>query len=264
MNKNANNIQSFIKYIKIIAIYLGQFTGEYTEPGSARRNNQAIDNITHYDGYILKQYMIHGIGPYYITYPNYLEFICIAGKNGNSNSVYVKHVIENIFPIWRISGVWGWQGEPYSYEALQYNSKICQFDTTIPRRYNGANEIFNGIFLDKPHLPCSWRDDIKFPDNLRRKVFEYSMERLSQKPFNVKAYWVFWNLFLLAIDDEIYNDQLSDVMSLAQKLGFTKAMMSDWCHAVEYVTAGNMLSENCDLQCETEEGKAFFLHKSNS
>lgn len=51
-------------------------------------------------------------------------------------------------------------------------------------------------------------------------------------------------------------------MSLAQKLGFTEEMMRDWCHAVEFVFAGNMLSENCGLECETKEGKAFFLHQS--
>ena len=66
------------------------------------------------------------------------------------------------------------------------------------------------------------------------------------------------------INHEIYYEQTSDVMTLASILGFNEAMMRDWCNAVEYVLAGNLLSENCDLQCETIEGNTFFLHQNTS
>ena len=38
-------------------------------------------------------------------------------------------------------------------------------------------------------------------------------------------------------------------------------MLRDWCRAANYVLAGNLLSANCDLVCETPEGKALFLHQ---
>ena len=66
---------------------------------------------------------------------------------------------------------------------------------------------------------------------------------------------------LLAIDDDIYNKQLSNIIELAHYFDFDEPMMRDWCRAVEYVLAGNKLSEDCDLECETVEGARFFLHK---
>ena len=68
-------------------------------------------------------------------------------------------------------------------------------------------------------------------------------------------------LFTTAIDDEIYNNELSNIIDFAYCLDFNEVMIRDWCRAIEYVLAGNHLSENCDLVCESEEGKAFFLHK---
>lgn len=74
---------------------------------------------------------------------------------------------------------------------------------------------------------------------------------------------VFWNLLSIALDDECYHSELSSVVDLAYCLGFTPEMMGDWCSAVEYVLAGNQLSETCDLHCDTAEGAIFFLHKKD-
>ena len=68
-------------------------------------------------------------------------------------------------------------------------------------------------------------------------------------------------LFATTIDDEIYNNELSGIIDLAYCLDFNEAMIRDWCRAIEYVLAGNHLNENCDLECESEEGNRFFLHK---
>lgn len=72
---------------------------------------------------------------------------------------------------------------------------------------------------------------------------------------------IFWMLFTTAIDDEIYNNELSNIIDFAYCLDFNEVMIRDWCRAIEYVLAGNHLSEDCDLVCESEEGKTFFLHK---
>lgn len=77
----------------------------------------------------------------------------------------------------------------------------------------------------------------------------------------MEFYIIFWNLFLIALDDSLYNDQLPVIAELASYFGFDEPMMRDWCRAVEYVFAGNKLSEDCDLECETVEGARFFLHK---
>ena len=72
---------------------------------------------------------------------------------------------------------------------------------------------------------------------------------------------IFWMLFTTAIDDEIYNKELSGIIDLAYCLDFNEAMIRDWCRAIEYVLAGNHLSNDCNLVCESEEGNQFFLHK---
>ena len=74
---------------------------------------------------------------------------------------------------------------------------------------------------------------------------------------------VFWNLYLVAIDEENYQSQAENVADLAASYFFTTDMMEDWCRAVEYVLSGKQLSENCDLVCKSPEGKSYFLHQSN-
>lgn len=79
-------------------------------------------------------------------------------------------------------------------------------------------------------------------------------------PVALRNNLIFWALFLAAINDDIYNNELIGIIDLAYCLKFNEAMIRDWCKAVEYVLSGNQLKEGCDLQCETEEGKEYFLH----
>ena len=72
---------------------------------------------------------------------------------------------------------------------------------------------------------------------------------------------IFWMLFIAALDDEIYNNELDSIIDIAYCMDFNEAMIRDWCRAVEYIMQGNRFSDNCNLECETEEGKAFFLHQ---
>lgn len=104
----------------------------------------------------------------------------------------------------------------------------------------------------------SWREDItEYRENLT------SLSNLLKEG---KHAWsnIFWNLFLLAIDDNIYNEEAENVADLAAIYHFTPEMMEDWCNAVNYVLSGKRLSENCDLIFRTEAGKKFFLHQKKS
>lgn len=76
-----------------------------------------------------------------------------------------------------------------------------------------------------------------------------------------KSYCLFWMLFVLKIIDALDDKIGIKIRSQAVEYGFNEAMIRDWCRAIEYVLAGNNLSEDCDLECESEEGKLFFLHK---
>ena len=72
---------------------------------------------------------------------------------------------------------------------------------------------------------------------------------------------IFWLLFLAAIDEDLYNNELSSIIDFAYCLKFDESMIRDWCNAVKYVLEGNHLNEACDLQCATDAGKEFFLHQ---
>ena len=78
---------------------------------------------------------------------------------------------------------------------------------------------------------------------------------------NVKQSWrlIFWLLFAAAVDDEIYNKELSKIIEVAYLLDFNEPMIRDWCNAVKYTASGNKFDKDCDLKFETQQGKDFFL-----
>ena len=76
-----------------------------------------------------------------------------------------------------------------------------------------------------------------------------------------RLYIIFWNLFLLTLDDDIYNEQLPLVIELAHCFKLDEHIMRDLCRGVEYVLSGKKLSSDCDLQCDTVECAKFFLGK---
>lgn len=183
-------------------------------------------------------------------------YVCVAGYYGKSDNPYVKSLIENIFP-----------GDIYNHRFAKYGAKISNTDYMF------------------------WRDDICFENKSSKEVFESALNEgkkevwgcwLDSKCNDVDEYDgpvrigsdgdirivtemclnLFWNIFLLALDDDIYNEQLPNVVELAHYWGFDEHMLRDWCRAVEYVMNGNQLSEDCDFECKTVEGAAFFLHKN--
>ena len=76
-----------------------------------------------------------------------------------------------------------------------------------------------------------------------------------------KLYTIFWNLLLIAMDDDLYNQYLSKAINLAHLLSIDENLLQDLCHGVGYVLAGKKLNQDCDLQCKTAECRTFFLHK---
>ena len=260
-----NNIQDFEEWIKTIAVYLLNRTGSYQVHSASTRFSEKINNIYNYDKYILKKQRTGG--RFHYPFPNSSEYICVAGGNGKSESNFVKNIIENIFPAWHISDIFfeSWRGCHYDDKSLKYNSDEIPYEARY-KHYGNSVEEKTSNFIDtiiKQNIPTFWRDDIKLHSMYSQKVLKYAIDRLLLSS-KLKYYSVFWNIFLLAIDDEIYDKQISDVMSLAQLVGFNEAMMRDWCRAVEYVMEGNMFSKDCDFQCETDEGKTFFLHQDQS
>ena len=250
----------FLNWIKSIAIYLLNSKASYCVHTCSWRDFEYINSIYTYDKYILKKQREGG--SFFFPMPNTLEYICIAGSKGEPTNPYVKLLIETIFPLWEHRGFYH---DSWSYHGVYYTDKSFPYE--LGHVLFSNNCIPYTEYIDsaiKREIPLCWRDDIRISSDIGRKFFKAVAKKLSKCNFRIRAYCIFWNLFLLSLNDEIYYEQTSDVMTLASILGFNEAMMRDWCNAVEYVLAGNLLSENCDLQCETIEGNTFFLHQNTS
>ena len=237
-------MEKFTKWIKELAVYLGQFTGG-KKIGELKTK---ISTVEQFDDFV-RNY-------------NYFEKprMCLTGLGGKSQSQYVHIIVESIFPNLACKYTTGHN------IILPYNCKSEDFGYDV-------NELER--MLKDISKPTVWRDDIQFPIPYSKRIFKYLLTTDWKSKFYYgidgkyhphetiyfKEYNIFWNLFLCAIDDDIYNEQLPNVVELAHYLDFDEPMMRDWCRAVEYVLAGNKLSEDCDLECETVEGARFFLHK---
>lgn len=246
-------MERFLIWMKEIALYVGKdvLTGYYQEHPMNNSHSREINNIDNYDACILQKREKY--------WPYHDRYLCVTGGKGESDNPYVKLLVENIFPVYPINPEYFQLG---TFWKVLYQRKLVLYGEEYVVEGKVQEEI------SKYELP--WRDDLKFSptqysqrilSNLINCIRDYDKNRWRQYKGEWKHYIIFWNLFLAAMDDDIYNEQLATVAELAACFGFDEPMMRDWCRAVEYVFAGNKLSEDCDLECETVEGARFFLHK---
>ena len=249
-------MEKFTQWIKELAVYLGDF-----RIACNNGDRLLITNIEEYNNRLLNG-TIHHKRCCYDKIP--FNFICITGNKGKSLNLYSKKIIETIFPVNTIL-LDSYKNPYFGSNNVKYGSDICNFGWTN----TAINELLPTITpaCTKRHINV-WRDDIHFFSNYSKKIFDYLLQCIDVYDCNgyyhtwwVKYYNIFWNLFIIAIDDDAYNEQLNNVVELANYWDFDEPMMRDWCRAVEYVLAGNKLSEDCDFECETVEGARFFLHK---
>ena len=253
-------MENFTEWIKRLAIYLGNFKSERIECVMFSET-VIVDSVAKYDQCILGYDSMHSLNHYFIFVAN--------NKKTLSKNPYIKTIAENIFPAFSFIEApyfdWHWM---YCREEPRPRNPV-ENKWMLP--YNSNADDFYKDNLDKcnelSQLPVTWRADIRYPAQHESKIFSNVLNQIVVQSSEdwwseAKYYNVFWNLFALTMYDDIYNESTSCVMELAQYLGFTEPMLHDWCRAVEYVMNGNQLSEGCDLQCETVEGRRFFLHKN--
>lgn len=76
------------------------------------------------------------------------------------------------------------------------------------------------------------------------------------KHCNVPNHLLFWLIFIVSVDNENYNENLSIVSDTAYLLGFDEAKLADWITAVKGVLEGKKLNE---MKYQTEEAQSFFV-----
>lgn len=73
---------------------------------------------------------------------------------------------------------------------------------------------------------------------------------------NVPNHLLFWLIFIVSVDNDNYNENLSIVSDTAYLLGFDEKKLQDWIVAVKGVLEGKKLKE---LKYQTKEAKTFFI-----
>ena len=73
---------------------------------------------------------------------------------------------------------------------------------------------------------------------------------------SVPKHLMFWLIFIVSVDNENYNENLSIVSDVAYLLGFDKERLADWVVAVKGVLEGKKLNE---IEYKTEAAKEFFI-----
>lgn len=126
------------------------------------------------------------------------------------------------------------------------------------KRYNSDSfiAVMEGIFNPGKSGPLEALDEQSLIQTYRD-----IKSKPGEKSFNEFYRLVFWLLFASSACDEIYNNELSNIIDLAYCLGFDESLTRDWCKAVAFVIGGGQLDEKSPLNFETDAAKNFFLHQ---
>lgn len=246
-------MEKFTKWIEELAVYLGAF-----KMWDSWGNSPEITNIYEYDKRIVNNDRTRDDCRSFEYHSSGYNFLCVTGNNGKISNPYYMKAIEVIFPAHNFVSRY----IHFGHTLLPYGCNVEGYG------WNDPKLTLHNKINDKQYRINVWRNDLQFSPNCSKQYFNNVLKSIDyfaadgySRTWWVKYYNIFWNLFVIAIDDDAYNEQLSNVIELADYWDFDEPMMRDWCRAVEYVLAGNKLSEDCDLACETVEGARFFLHK---
>jgi len=226
-------IDKFTLFVKELAIYLGRFGIDYTQNG--------------------RSCLVTDIKDYEKGIHDYVEALLCPVSEKEPNKYYIT-TVEVIFRASRLS----YNGNDDRYNMIEYGGSWEE----LKEFYGYSKQNYMEWYTLR-----TWREDIKYPEKSGENILRKILHRISNgddfywSNHVLRYYNVFWNLFLLTLDDKIYETQLNKVIELACYCDFDEPMMRDWCRAVEYVLEGNKLSEECDFECETVEGLEFFLHR---
>ena len=138
------------------------------------------------------------------------------------------------------------------------SSKYKTYSVPQFKRYNSDSfiSVMEGIFNPGKSGPLEALDEQGLI-----QIYRDFKSKPADKSFNEFYRLIFWLLFASSICDEIYNNELSNIIDLAYCLGFDEGLTRDWCKVVAFVVGGGQLSETSPLDLETATAKAFFLHQ---
>lgn len=172
----------------------------------------------------------------------------ITSEAGQFRLVKIKTIIQNIdfYLAGRSAGIFILGNARTKFKAYavpqfkRYDSDpvIAALDSVFNPTKNSPLEIINEQQLVQNFL------DIKYRSGDKAALVTF--QRL-----------IFWLLFGAAANDEVYNNELSNIVDLAYCFDFDEKILRDWCKAVTFVATNGKIDKN-QLKLETAEGNKFF------
>lgn len=95
-----------------------------------------------------------------------------------------------------------------------------------------------------------------FIEEIRKCNKCYNLLGTFNNKCSVPNHLMFWLIFIVSVDNENYNENLSIVSDVAYLLGFDEERLADWVVAVKGVLEGKKLNE---IEYKTEAAKEFFI-----
>lgn len=69
---------------------------------------------------------------------------------------------------------------------------------------------------------------------------------------------IFWSLFIISVDENLYNKKLSTIADIAYLIGFSEEMLKDWITALKLIFEGKDFKS---FSYSTDEAKQFFTQR---
>ena len=117
---------------------------------------------------------------------------------------------------------------------------------------NPFTEVIKAVYLgEDKDVDVGWQND---KDKVRENISRLRERNNAQEIGDI----IFWHLLALAVDDDLWRNNIANVTDWAYCLGFDTQMLQDWCQMVRYVLEGNKLGAYCRYVVKTEQGKKYF------
>lgn len=176
-------------------------------------------------------------------------------KNENSNRVSSREIIDTKFEI-LVDDLSEWLGKYLlSANGSALNPLKIIFDkdkvNIYAKKIINDSMITNNIWLGGLGNKI---ESIKNTGSVGIKELVKECREKSNLGFNI----IFWSLFIIAVDENAYNEKLSDISDIAYMVNFTEEMLEDWITALRLILEGKDFK---NYLYSSKEANKFFGHR---
>lgn len=137
-------------------------------------------------------------------------------------------------------------------EVNTYANKLIE-DSMI---YNGIDDIDDIDYINIIN-DINIIDEIEYIKNTGIMGLKELVKECREKSM-LKFSIIFWSLFIISVDENLYNKKLSTIADIAYLIGFSEEMLKDWITALKLIFEGKDFKS---FSYSTDEAKQFFTQR---